>query len=619
MLWNWSMPTAPTTSRPPLLSRAPDLARLAVARARERGWQVLGTLSAEPDELRQLIRAPEQAHPVVACLRTGVDAADATAREATARRDSHSEHVVGVVGGKVARGLPEGWLIVEHAPGGTLAALLARRHLIRADEAATILIGVASGLGALHEAGWSASGLALEGVVFRRDGCPAIDALRRACPLTESSAAADRLAYRAVAQHLCAAVPAPGGWRLLDAVDAALAPPRAGADRTPTAVWERMLAGVLATIEPGVVRLTESGTPHAPCPPSVAPSALPPGEADEPPGAPRRSQGELIDAGLSLINGHAEPTGRREPVSGQVAAASDRLHDTIPRQSFDSNGRRSATRTSLPRTSMVHSVSTSALDPVSAFEPAAELSDLLLDGRPIAHVAERVRSWFAVRKKLVAIVLIPAVVVGAALLLLPGGPAQNTSSESSAGAGASSATGAPSAAETSGSPSTPGSNGRSSPSGATPSTRAPASEGSLDASHLPTPPAKPDGATTAGGANSTAAQTESTVPGEPVAAATHLLRARHTCFTARVRQVSCVDEFVQDGSPVAATDRAAIEDGTAADGYDYAGAAVELVQRWGAAALVSVAPDRARTPKSEPASLLMVRSEAGWRLREVFP
>lgn len=109
------------------------------------------------------------------------------------------------------------------------------------------------------------------------------------------------------------------------------------------------------------------------------------------------------------------------------------------------------------------------------------------------------------------------------------------------------------------------------------------------------------------------------MPGEPVAAATHLLRARHTCFTARVRQVSCVDELVQDGSPVAATDRAAIEDGTAADGYDYAGAAVELVQRWGAAALVSVAPDRARTPKSEPASLLMVRSEAGWRLREVFP
>jgi len=614
-----------------MLSRTPDLARLAAARARERAWQVLGTLSAEPDELRQLIRAPEQAHPVVACLRTGVGAADATAREATARRDARSEHVVGVVGGEVARGLPEGWLLVEHAPGGTLAALLARRHLIRADEAATILIGVASGLGALHEAGWSASGLGLEGVVFRRDGCPAIDALGRAGPLTESSAVADRLAYRAVAQHLCAAVPAPGGWRLLDAVDAVLAPPRPGGDHAPTAVWERVLTGVLAMVEPGVVRLMGADAPHAARPPSGALGGLGPDGADKLPDAARRSQAELIDAGLSGIRGRAASTGRREPAAARVATSSDVLHDTIPRQSLDSSGQISAACAPHSRALVARSVSGSALDPVSAFEPAAELSDLLLDGRPIAHVADRLRAWLALRKKLVAIVLIPAIVVGAALLLLPGDPATNTSSDSSSAAGASSATGtssatgassvtsAPSVARTSTSTSTPASNDRSSPTGATPSASPPASAGSLDAPHLSTPGAEPEDATTGGGAKPTTARASSVVPSEPVAAATHLLRARHTCFTARVRQVACVDRLVQDGSPVAASDRAALEDGTTADAYDFAGAAVELVQRWGEAALVSVAPDRARTPKSEPASLLMVRGEAGWRLREVFP
>jgi hypothetical protein len=98
-----------------------------------------------------------------------------------------------------------------------------------------------------------------------------------------------------------------------------------------------------------------------------------------------------------------------------------------------------------------------------------------------------------------------------------------------------------------------------------------------------------------------------------------LLRARHACFAAKAREAACLNDIVQAGSPLAESDRTALDGAVLAEGFDYAGAAVELMQRWGDAALVSVAPDRARTPKSEPASLLMVRSEAGWRLREVFP
>lgn len=55
--------------------------------------------------------------------------------------------------------------------------------------------------------------------------------------------------------------------------------------------------------------------------------------------------------------------------------------------------------------------------------------------------------------------------------------------------------------------------------------------------------------------------------------------------------------------------------GTAAG---YAGAQARITQRWGDAALVRVEPDPEEVPNSEPASLLLVRGEAGWRVRAVY-
>ena len=57
----------------------------------------------------------------------------------------------------------------------------------------------------------------------------------------------------------------------------------------------------------------------------------------------------------------------------------------------------------------------------------------------------------------------------------------------------------------------------------------------------------------------------------------------------------------------------------AAAARDCAGASLTLQERWGDAALIGLAPDDHRTPDTGPASLLLVRSEAGWRLRAVFP
>ena len=50
----------------------------------------------------------------------------------------------------------------------------------------------------------------------------------------------------------------------------------------------------------------------------------------------------------------------------------------------------------------------------------------------------------------------------------------------------------------------------------------------------------------------------------------------------------------------------------------YRGAQAQITQRWGEAVLVRVEPDPQGSPDSEPASLLLVRGEAGWRIRAVY-
>jgi hypothetical protein len=104
-----------------------------------------------------------------------------------------------------------------------------------------------------------------------------------------------------------------------------------------------------------------------------------------------------------------------------------------------------------------------------------------------------------------------------------------------------------------------------------------------------------------------------------------LLERRHACFAGRKRSTTCLDGLIQRGTDLLTQEKAALghagtERADAAAERDYAKAEVTLVQRWARAALVTVAPKaEAESPQREPASLLLVRSEAGWRLREVFP
>lgn len=99
-------------------------------------------------------------------------------------------------------------------------------------------------------------------------------------------------------------------------------------------------------------------------------------------------------------------------------------------------------------------------------------------------------------------------------------------------------------------------------------------------------------------------------------AAVALLARRAECFEAL--DPVCLDEVGHEGSAVLAEDRRALEEGIAAGRVEApwpdptTHGPVESVQELGGAVLV-----RIPTPERGPASVLMIRTEAGWRLRDV--
>ncbi len=100
---------------------------------------------------------------------------------------------------------------------------------------------------------------------------------------------------------------------------------------------------------------------------------------------------------------------------------------------------------------------------------------------------------------------------------------------------------------------------------------------------------------------------------DPVAAAAALLEIRMSCLASL--DMACLAAVAQPGSPIEARDRAAIVRGDAAVESEPDLDALTVVADLGDAVVVSV-PDVAG--QREPASLLMMWSEAGWRLREWF-
>ncbi|SDH41569.1 hypothetical protein SAMN04515691_1584 [Leifsonia sp. 98AMF] len=430
---------------------------------------------------RRLLRVRERAPGVAA------DSADIDARVAAV-----SEHVVGVVAqlpDRRVRGREVDAVLLDFPEHGDLDGLLARRGGVRSGEAATILLGVAAGLAALHSSGWAGPGLTGSGIVFLGDGCPALDALDDVGPWTADAAVTDAERFYALARTICLKVVDGFGMRLLAAVEAGLRRGR----------WPAVADSVLRVVAPESVGLEPS---------------------------------TLDDV---------EPVERRISSSrvGRAAVLVSRAMD-------------------------------------------------LLDGRPGRALGERIRTTLRRRPALVAAAAVPVV---AALAFVALSPAPGSSPHTAA-------TPMP----------TP------SPFGRTATPTATATPTPTPSSSAVAPAAAVAEAAVGAGEAAGGSATE-----DPVDAARAVLDARHSCFTARPAFSDCLTGVLDEGSPVVAEETAALGAEGAAAKRDFSGATLSLVERWGGAALVSAAPDSTRTPKSEPASLLLVRIEAGWRLRAVYP
>lgn len=108
---------------------------------------------------------------------------------------------------------------------------------------------------------------------------------------------------------------------------------------------------------------------------------------------------------------------------------------------------------------------------------------------------------------------------------------------------------------------------------------------------------------------------------EPVQALRVLLRLRAGCL--RAASVACLDGVDQTGSAAQASDgqaaRSSDQGDAAAPAVEAGESAPSLVERRGDIALVAVVLTEASAQgNSKPASVLVVKGEAGWRIRQIF-
>jgi hypothetical protein len=130
---------------------------------------------------------------------------------------------------------------------------------------------------------------------------------------------------------------------------------------------------------------------------------------------------------------------------------------------------------------------------------------------------------------------------------------------------------------------------------------------------IPAPPAASSAPDPAPSASPVAAASQPSLPDDPVEAVVLLLDLRERC----VRDLSllCLDDVVQPDSSAQAEDVAAIRAIQAGGEYPVSSVAdgqVVLVEQLGDAALLDLPPG------SNPASVLLMRTTNGWRIRQYF-
>jgi serine/threonine protein kinase len=227
----------------------------------------------------------------------------------------------------------------------------------------------------------------------------------------------------------------------------------------------------------------------------------------------------------------------------------------------------------------------------------AEVVRAAIDGRPLRLVlgtlAERVRPrrrllWFSGA--------LAAVLVALALTSLPSGRADSL--------GAGSARGSPV------------------PTGSSVGSAESSAPGSAPGS----PDSSPVSSTGASSSGVSGSSKTSAADDDPVAATAALLVARTRCLAEA--SLACLEGTDQIGSALLDADQSTVaraRGGTAKPaGSDYARYQASLIERTGNSALVGLTPPStgsgatASPGNSKPASVLVIKGEAGWRLREIF-
>ncbi|RII93124.1 serine/threonine protein kinase [Clavibacter michiganensis] len=142
----------------------------------------------------------------------------------------------------------------------------------------------------------------------------------------------------------------------------------------------------------------------------------------------------------------------------------------------------------------------------------------------------------------------------------------------------------------------------------------------------PIPSASPSASTSGDGAPSTASDpdVEAAASPDPDVAAPALLRLRASCL--HRADVGCLGGVDEAGSAVEDADRSAVASDAAAaldDAALHVADALGPAQRLGDSALIGLRPEvepgsQASAPGRRPASLLIVRGEAGWRIRDLM-
>ena len=500
-------------------------------------------------------------------------------REFTALSALRSPHVVPLLDiARTADGPP--CFLLGRCGGGSLAALLEARHDLRAGEAVTVLVPVLDALVTGHGAGYTHGSLRLSSVLFDATGAPVVTGWGHGAALRDAGGRAPGPERRAAAPAVRADL------SRFAAVTAAVLGRVAGGDRGLADTVGRLVA------HPDAVtgdRIVDAFFAFAdPLPVTLLPAdgaARPPSLARPRPPSPLDGEGPALGrtgGPVGATRGSAPGGGGPTRAARHHGARDARAHaDAVVGSRFRDRMRDRMRAVSRGKARF---------------------------GARVREEVQRVRRpiWTAAAVAafaLVAGILLSTVAFRPSTADAPGTiPPAPIRSDAAVG------------------PDAPGSAGS-----ATPPSREPAP------GEAPPEDASDPGEGTPVGLDAAVVDAlRTTAAGnDPVAAASALLALRTECL--RTASEPCLLDVDQPGSVALAADLAELRARAATPPGLGTGAGGEtlpatepgppvLIERLGGTAIVAVSPLLlgATTPDTPPASLLMIRSEAGWRIRDVL-